>query len=131
MENVSGEKYILSIDNKSNKVYRKNAYRQCAEYSNNKNVIQRVRQDVSNISTSDLHILCEMYCDGANINFEDLYSEMNFQKVSLPTYKFSGKDYGLSWLQTALQPMRKTIFIEQSCSAVTESGSVYIPFECH
>ncbi|MBO3791850.1 SDR family NAD(P)-dependent oxidoreductase [Bacillus amyloliquefaciens] len=56
-----------------------------------KNVIQRVRQDVSNIPISDLHILCEMYCDGANINFEDLYSEMNFQKVSLPTYKFSGK----------------------------------------
>ncbi|MCU4825110.1 SDR family NAD(P)-dependent oxidoreductase [Bacillus cereus] len=56
-----------------------------------KRIINRIRKDITHINKCDLQFLSEVYCNGADVNFEELYRQFNFQKVSLPTYSFDGK----------------------------------------
>lgn len=45
-----------------------------------------------------LQSIADKYCEGADINFHEIYSNSNFRRVSLPTYPFARKR---AWIDTS------------------------------
>lgn len=62
-------------------------------------------------STEDLRVLCQAYCNGADIDFEELYRELDCRKVSLPTYAF--------------EPKRLWVELEKPCRAEAAAGTIH------